>query len=122
MDDEVVLSGADSGRCHTGRQFRGEGLRDLHVSGPEFSRGDRLERGEVFFIVPSLLSRTFYDYVTADPSDTIDTSSRKNNWDARRGTSDDLCGPTWRIVVSFVDDRRAFHPRVNWLNPVEKAG
>ena len=125
VDDEVVLSGADFGRCHTGRQFRREGLCDLHVSGPEFSRGDRLERGEVFFIVPPfsvsvpfdfsalprLRNRGFLRFVRP-----IDTSSRKNNWDARRGTFDDLYDPIWRIFVSFVDDLRTFHPRVNWFS------
>lgn len=44
VDDEVVLSDADSGRCHEGRQFGRRGLFDPQVSGPEFPRGDRFER------------------------------------------------------------------------------
>ena len=71
----MVLSGADSGRCHTGRQFRRDGLFDLHVSGPEFSRGDRFERGKsslLSFPPPIFLSffvrslRSSADYVTVD--------------------------------------------------------
>lgn len=46
VDDEVVLSDADSGRCHEGRQFGRRGLFDPQVSGPEFPRGDRFERGK----------------------------------------------------------------------------
>lgn len=92
VDNEVVLSGADSGRCHTGRQFRRDGLFDLHVSGPEFSRGDRFERGKsslLSFPPPhfSFLFRSFSAIIRRLRNRGflrfacwIDASNRENNW------------------------------------------